>query len=92
MRSKISTFASTAMPIDSANPASPGSVSVNPNAASPPRTVRHVEPERADREQPGVAVVHAHDEQHESDGEQRRAHAFANRVGTERRSDRTLLD
>src|SRR3989449_662966 len=35
IRSKISTFASTAMPTESTSPASPGSVSVNPNHASP---------------------------------------------------------
>ena len=36
MRSKISTLASTAMPIESAKPANPGSVSVNPRPARPP--------------------------------------------------------
>jgi hypothetical protein len=36
IRSKISTFASTAMPIESAKPASPASVSVKPKTASPP--------------------------------------------------------
>src|SRR2546430_3310394 len=35
MRSKISTFASTAMPTESTRPASPGRVSVKPKAASP---------------------------------------------------------
>src|SRR5262249_23342694 len=40
MRSKISTFASTAMPIDSTKPANPGSVSVNRNMARPARVNR----------------------------------------------------
>src|SRR2546427_65724 len=35
MRSKISTFASTAMPTDNTRPASPGNVRVNPNPARP---------------------------------------------------------
>ena len=35
MRSKISTFASTAIPTESTSPASPGRVRVKPNAASP---------------------------------------------------------
>src|SRR5581483_2743969 len=40
IRSKIRTFASTAMPTESTSPASPGRVSVAPNAERPPRVNR----------------------------------------------------
>ncbi len=50
MRSKISTLASTAMPIESTMPASPGSVSVASMHREPAEREEDVERERRDRE------------------------------------------
>ena len=57
MRSKISTFASTAMPIESTKPASPGSVSVASNPASAAEREQDVERQRHDGEDAVEAVV-----------------------------------
>ena len=92
IRSKIRTFASTAMPIESAKPANPGSVSGEPERGKAAEAIQHVQSERADGEQSGEPVVHTHDDQHEPDGEQRRAHAVANGIAPERWADRSLID
>ena len=64
MRSKISTLASTAIPIESTMPASPGSVSVASSIASPPRVNSTYRPERRDRQHARQPVVADHDQDH----------------------------
>src|SRR5216110_3450239 len=91
MRSKISTFASTAMPIDKTKPASPGSVSVKPNSASPARVNRQYSVSAATARAPDP-VIADHDHDHEQNPDDPRQHTIVNGVGAERRGDGPLVD
>ena len=91
IRSKISTFASTAMPIDNTIPASPGSVSVASTIERLP-TVKRMYIRAQDRQNSAQAIVPDHDEDHEYRPHESRSDAVADRVAAETGTDLALFD
>ena len=88
MRSKISTFESTPMPIVRMNPAMPGSVIAAPRYAISPEQDDQVEDHRDDGVDARQLVVGEHEDDDEHEAGERRQDARADRVGAERRTDR----
>ena len=88
MRSKISTFESTPMPIVRTNPAMPGQRHRRAEVRHQAEQDDEVEDQRDDRVDARQLVVDEHedDDQHEADD--RGEHARSDRVGAERRADR----
>ena len=68
MRSKISTFESTPMPIVRMKPAMPGSVIVAPKYAISAEQQQQVDRHRHDRVDAGQLVEHQHEHDHERRG------------------------
>ena len=92
MRSKISTFESTPMPIVRMKPAMPGSVITAPRYAISPSRMIRLTRNRDQRVEAGQLVVDDHEDQHEDQPAQRRRYTGANRFLAERRADRALFE
>ena len=91
-RSKISTLASTAIPIESTKPAMPGSVSTACAADSSAEQRQHVDDQRDVGEQPRQPVHHRHEDQHEAQADHRGVERLLQVFGTEDRADVILFD
>ena len=92
MRSKISTFESTPIPMVRISPAMPGSVIVTGNERDERDQDQQVQHDRHERVQPGQPVVaehEQHDERQTADGGE---HAGTDRRLAEAGADRALLD
>ena len=92
MRSKISTFESTPMPIVRMKPAMPGSVMVGAEIGHQAEQDDQVDDDRDQRVEAGQLVVEQHEQRDQQQAAGRRQHAGANRVGAERRADRALFE
>ena len=88
MRSKISTLASTAMPMDSTNPASPGSVSTASKPASIRQREQHVEKQSRHRERAREPVVADDEHDEQNDGDDSGASSPVDRILAEAGADR----
>ena len=91
MRSKISTFESTPMPIVRMNPAMPGSVMTAPEIRHEAHQDDEVQRDRHERVDAGQPVVQQHEQRDEAEADERGRDAGAHRVGAERRTDLALL-
>ena len=92
IRSKISTFESTPMPIVRTKPAMPGQRHDGADVGHQAEQDDQVEDQRHHRVHARQPVVdqHEHDDQQQADD--RRQHAGADRVGAERRADGALFE
>ena len=80
MRSLMSTLASTAIPIVSARPAMPGSVSVPLNDARIASWMSRLKSTARVGDDAGLAVVEEHEEEHEAGAAERADGALLDRV------------
>ena len=92
MRSKTSTLASTAMPIVSASPASPGSEKVAWMKAIDPIKQDHVHEQGDDRDDAGEPVVDDHEDRHDQHRDPDGEDALGDRVFAQGRADLLFLE
>ena len=91
MRSKISTFESTPIPIVKITPAMPGNVSTAPKYASAASNNTRFKIKRDHRVHSGQPVVDDHENHHDEQADDRSLHAVTNRIRAQRRADGALF-